>query len=127
MNKAIHATLTAARTTINLPVSAVAITYAINTGGSCYSRGSYYECDNVFSPSGRPFTMGNTVLNAGARADMKPALWQHETRHSNQWAIYGFGDPFRFVFLYGVDELYHGGFHSCGWFEQSAGCHRGGY
>jgi hypothetical protein len=76
------------------------------------------------STESRPFTVGDTILNPNGER-LRSDTWAHEKRHTNQWAV--FGGWTLFPLAWAIDESFHGGFRSCGWLEQSAGCRRGHY
>jgi len=70
--------------------------------------------------NGNPFTVGDVVLNPGS-APLNPTVFGHESRHSNQWAVFG---GWGFLVPYGLDYLIEG---KCNSFERSAGYTAGGY
>jgi RHS repeat-associated protein len=128
-NTAISAAKSAARVAINNgalsggigPDQVAAVYGEITSGGNCHLRGTRLECDGAASPlNGNPFTVGDVVLNPGS-APLNNTVFGHESRHSNQWAVFG---GWGFLVPYGLDYLIEG---RCNSFERSAGYTAGGY
>ncbi len=102
-------------------VDAVATLYGeISSGGHCYARGGRTECDGAWSPvSGTPWTMGDVVMNPSSHR-LSDAVFDHESKHSTQWAVLGWG----FIPAYLIDRGVEG---PCNSFEHEAGYGNGGY
>ena len=114
--------LTASRAVVNLPVSAVAVTWGRMHGGDCDLHGDLIvTCKGMASGFSRGgTTLGNVWLY---RKLGGPARHRHEARHATQWAMFGLGFPV----LYLADCILAGGDPEGMAFERSAGLADGGY
>lgn len=112
---------------INGPVSFAAWLYAEARGGDCYaSPGLIFTCVNTRPQSmwqAPLFQVGNITISGEASVDS--AVQGHETRHADQWAIFGGG--LVFPLLYGLEQLRVRGRRSRNLFERWAGLEEGGY
>ena len=111
-----------ARAVANLPYSAVAIIWGRAHGGTCSTHGDLMvTCDSMHGGYANAAT---TVGNVWLYDDLGGADRQrHESRHSDQWAMFGPGFPI----LYGAESARSGGDYYQNMFEQWAGLHDGGY
>jgi hypothetical protein len=120
------------RTVVNLPVSGAALLYAAAKGGRPY-RGAANGTVVVSLQDGvaRGGTMYGTVLLTNRQATTSaairgPGFFEHEVRHSNQWAVSTLlAGPAAFPALYAADESLFPGAHNH--FERQAGLSDGGY
>lgn len=102
-------------------VDLIALAYGeITSGGNCHARGGRVECDGAWGFSGRPWTFGDVVMNT-SNGHMSDTLFEHESKHSAQWAALG---GWGFVPAYAGDLLVEG---RCNSFEHQAGYGSGGY
>jgi hypothetical protein len=128
-----HAPWQLTRTVVNLPVSGAALLYAAAKGGRPY-RGAANGTVVVSLQDGvaRGGTMYGTVLLTNRQATTTsaairgPGFFEHEVRHSNQWAVSTLlAGPAAFPALYAADESLFPGAHNH--FERQAGLSDGGY
>ena len=107
---------------MNLPVSAVAVAWGRTHGGTCDIHSDLIvTCESM---DGGYTNAGTTVGNVWLYGDLGGAdRHRHESRHSDQWAMFGLAFPA----LYGAESVRtEGDFHQ-NVFEQWAGLHDGGY
>jgi hypothetical protein len=114
--------LTVSRAVVNLPVSAVGVTWGRAHGGTCDVHDDLVvtckSMESGFTNAGT--TVGNVWLydNLGG-----PDRHRHEARHADQWAMLG---PL-FPVLYGAESMRTRGDFEQSVFERWAGLHDGGY
>ncbi len=114
--------LTVARAVTNLPTSAVAIAWARAHDGRC----DVHEDLTVTCASmhGGYAHAGTTIGNTWLYGDLGgPDRHRHESRHSDQWAMFGVTFPA----LYGTECARTGGDAHRNVFERWAGLGDGGY
>jgi hypothetical protein len=106
----------------NLPTSAAAVAWGRAHGGRCdLQRDLTVTCADM---AGGFTNAGTTVGNVWLYDDLGgPDRHRHESRHSDQWAMFGLTFPG----LYGLECLRSGGDFHRNVFEQWAGLHDGGY
>jgi hypothetical protein len=119
------------RTIVNPPVSGAALLYAAAKGGHPY-RCAANGMTVVMMQDGfaRRGTMYGTVFLTNLQTATTSArilrVWEHEARHSNQWAVSTLlAGPVAFPALYAADESLFSGAHNH--FERQAGLTDGGY
>jgi hypothetical protein len=113
---------TATRAVANLPISAVGVAWGRAHGGTCDIHGDLMvTCGSMRSG----FAKGGTTLgNVWMYGDLGgPAKHRHESRHADQWAVFGPSFPV----LYGAESIRTGGDLKRNVFEGWAGLHDGGY
>jgi hypothetical protein len=105
----------------NVPWTAVALSYAKAVGGECHGRsGGIIECMvDDFPGYGAQVTIGNVVFNTTGER-MKAERLAHETKHADQWALFGLD----FAVDYLVEQEVVG---ECNFWEWWAGFDGGGY
>ena len=114
--------VTVSRAVVNVPVSAVAVAWGRAHGGTCEVHGDLMvTCESM---DGGYTNAGTTVGNVWLYGDLGGAeRHRHESRHSDQWAMFGLAFPA----LYGAESVRtEGDFHQ-NVFERWAGLHDGGY
>ena len=114
--------LTVSRAVANVPVSAAAVAWGRAHDGDCdLHRDLTVSCASMhggYTNAGT--TVGNVWLYGGLDG---PARHRHESRHSDQWSMFGPAFPA----WYGAETARtHGDFHR-NVFERWAGLHDGGY
>lgn len=113
-----------ARFVKNLPKTTVGVIWASANGGSCRLRqGLMVECSGVYGWANGPqgaLALGNTVITGDP---LSPGLLAHETKHADQWAI--FGDLFPVAYF--GNALLTLGSPCLNFFEWWAGFEAGGY
>ena len=116
------AALTLSRAVVNVPVSAAAVAWGRAHDGDCdLHRDLTVSCAQMhggYTNAGT--TVGNVWLYGGLDG---PARHRHESRHSDQWSMFGPAFPA----WYGAETARtHGDFHR-NVFERWAGLKDGGY
>jgi RHS repeat-associated protein len=120
-----------------IPSTAVGLAVGEATGGDCHWNGknAVFICYGAWTPGGADaFTFGSTVNTSFSEKDFRIAnngrLLAHETKHTDQWAIFGNS---HFPILYGEEWArsriqYRGGDPGChNALERWAGLKDGGY
>lgn len=64
----------------------------VSSGGNCHAREWRLECIGAFSGNGRPWAMGNVIMNP-ERSELSGDRFRHESRHGRQWALLGWSFP----------------------------------
>ena len=84
--------VTVSRAVVNVPVSAVAVAWGRTHGGTCEVHGDLMvTCESM---DGGYTNAGTTVGNVWLYGDLGGAeRHRHESRHSDQWAMFGLGVP----------------------------------
>lgn len=105
----------------NVPVTAAALALARAGGakGCKFRTGGMIICTGAkwgFGKGGT--TYGNVFLTGGTKVDA--ALLRHETKHADQWAIFGPGFGVQYLITYAIQG-------ECNVYEKSAGYKDGGY
>ncbi|MGZ4595110.1 MAG: hypothetical protein ACXV3C_14730 [Actinomycetes bacterium] len=117
-------TVAVARAVANLPTSAAAVVWAKAHDGHCVVHGDLtIACSRM---SGGYTHAGVTVGNVWLYGDLGgPDRHRHESRHSDQWAMFSGGPVF--PLLYGAECARSGGDFHRNVFEEWAGLRDGGY
>ena len=114
--------VTVSRAVANLPITAVAVAWGRAHDGDCRVHGDLLvtcaSMDGGYTNAGTTF--GNTWLYGELDG---PERHRHESRHSDQWAMFGPSFPA----FYGVESARTGGDFHRNVFERWAGLHDGGY
>ena len=105
----------------NAPWTAAALSYAAAVGGECHGRsGGLLECMVADFPGyGDQVTIGNVVFNTTGER-MKNERLAHETKHSDQWALFGADFAIDYLIQQGIVG-------ECNFWEWWAGFGSGGY
>ena len=114
--------VTVSRAVANLPTTAAAVAWGRAHDGRCDVHGDLtVTCSSM---NGGYTNAGTTVGNTWLYGDLDgPARHRHESRHSDQWAMFGPAFPA----FYGAESARtQGDFHR-NVFERWAGLHDGGY
>ncbi len=113
-----------ARAVVNLPMTAAAVAWANTHGGDCSVRSDLtVACADM---TGGYANAGTTIGNTWLYGDLDGSdRHRHESRHSDQWAMFGGGPTF--PGLYGAESLRTRGDFYDNVFERWAGLHDGGY
>jgi hypothetical protein len=114
--------VTVSRAVANLSVSAVAVAWGRMHGGTCDVHGDLtVACESMH---GGYANAGTTVGNVWLYGDQGgPERHRHESRHSDQWAMFGPAFPA----LYGAECARTGRDYHRNVFERWSGLHDGGY
>ena len=108
----------------NLPMSAVAVVWAKAHDGSCHTgQDLIVECSGMAGGYTNAGTTVGSVWMYGTYGGRE--RHRHETRHSDQWAMFE-GGPL-FPIAYGAEYLRTGGDLERNVFERWAGLRDGGY
>ncbi len=116
------------RHTVTAPITAGAMIYAEANGGRCsMERRLTVVCTNTNAWANGPrsaLTVGSAVITE--QSGLSEDLLSHESRHADQWGIFG---PLFPILYFGNEALSQlGGMGSCGnEFERAAGFEDGGY
>jgi hypothetical protein len=114
--------VTVSRAVVNLPTTAAAVAWGRAHDGQCQLHGDLtVSCSSMH---GGYTNAGTTFGNTWLLGDLDgSARHRHESRHSDQWAMFGPAFPA----FYGAESARtHGDFHR-NVFERWAGLHDGGY
>ena len=114
--------VTVSRAVVNLPTTAAAVAWGRGHDGDCDVHGDLTV--TCASMAGGYTNAGTTVGNTWLYGELDgSARHRHESRHSDQWAMFGLTFPA----FYGAESARtHGDFHR-NVFERWAGLHDGGY
>lgn len=116
------------RHTVTAPITAGAMIYAEANGGTCsMERRLTVVCKNTNAWANGPrsaLTVGSAVITE--QSGVSEDLFSHESRHADQWGIFGPLLPFLYFGNEALSQL--GGMGSCAnEFERAAGFEDGGY
>jgi hypothetical protein len=113
-----------ARSVVNLPMTAVAVVWANVHDADCSVQDDLtVACADM---TGGYVNAATTVGNVWLYGELDGAdRHRHESRHSDQWAMFGGGPTF--PALYGAESLRTRGDFYANVFERWAGLHDGGY
>jgi RHS repeat-associated protein len=82
-------TATAVANTVNGANVVGAAWGMVTSGGNCHMRDYRVECMGAWTIGGRPFTIGNFVMNPSSTNRLSEERFAHEKKHGYQYAILG--------------------------------------